>query len=207
MVVRYETPSDAPIFQAERELTMRRCTFRADGPPEGSRFVLAEGRKATIDGCLFEGFDTAVHVEANRGMSVSLARSIFLSAKPGDEAIGRAIRVHSIYGQGAGSRLSIEDCSSRSGTFLDVGNFTPATPLEVEVVGSALLVKALLSLRGRLEGPARGRFGRPMEGPGQLLQRHRPGLGRLRQRPDRPRSLVQAGRRGRQQGPGPEARQ
>ena len=153
VVVRYEAPCDAPIFQAERDLTLRRCTFRADGPPEGSRFVLAEGRKATVEGCLFEGFDTAVQVEANPGMVVSMARSIFLSARPGDEAIGRAIRVHSIYGQGAGSRLSIEGCSGRSGTFLDVSDFTPATPLEVEVNGSAVLAKTLLSYEGDSKAP------------------------------------------------------
>jgi serine/threonine protein kinase len=148
VVVTYETPSDAPIFQVERELTMNRCTFRADGPPEGSRFALAEGRKVSVDGCLFEGFDTALHVEASPGMAVSLKRSIFLSARPGEEAIGRAIRFRSIYGQGVGCKLSVEDCSTRAGAFLEAGNFNPATPLEVEATGSAFLVKTLLAFEG-----------------------------------------------------------
>ncbi len=153
VVVRYETPSDAPIFQAERELTMNRCTFRADGPPEGSRFALAEGRKASVDGCLFEGFDTALQFEADAGMMVSLKRSIFLSASPGDEAaIGRAVRFRSIYGQGIGAKLSVEDCSTRAATFLEVGNFAKTTPLEVDATGSAFLVKTLLGFEGDAKG-------------------------------------------------------
>ena len=72
VVVKYETASAAPIFQAERDLIMNRCTFRADGPTEGSRFALAEGRKAVVDGCLFEGFETALHVEANAGMAARM---------------------------------------------------------------------------------------------------------------------------------------
>ena len=151
--VRYEAPSDAPIFQAERDLTMRRCTFRADGPIEGSRFALAEGRKVTVDGCLFEGFDTSLDIEANPGMAVSLKRSIFLAAKPGDEMIGRSVRVRSMSDQGAGCKLSIENCSSRSGTFLEAGNFKPATPLEVEASGSAFLVKTLVSFEGDSKAP------------------------------------------------------
>ena len=156
VVVLYETPSDAPVFQAERELSMERCTFRAIGPAEGSRFALAEGRKAAVDGCLFEGFDTALAVEAGAGMAVSLKRSIFLAAKPGDELTGRAARVRSMFGQGAGCRVSVEGCSARSGLFLDVGNFSAETPLEVEVAGSALLVKALVGFEGDAKNNAIG---------------------------------------------------
>jgi serine/threonine protein kinase len=153
VVVHYETPSDAPIFQVERDLSMERCTFRAIGPPEGSRFAVAEGRKATVDGCLFEGFETSLHVESNPGMLISLKRSIFLSARPGEEAIGRAIRARSMFGQGAGTRLSVEGCSARSGTFLEAGNFNPTTPLEVEATGSAFLVKTLVAFEGDSKAP------------------------------------------------------
>jgi eukaryotic-like serine/threonine-protein kinase len=153
VVVRYETASGAPIFQVERDLTLTRCTFRADGPPEGSQFALAEGRKTTVDGCLFEGFETALHVEANPSTTVSLKRSIFLSARPGEEAIGRAVRFRSIYGQGAACRLSVENCSVRAATFLEAGNFSTATPLEVGVSASAFLVKSLLAFDGEMKPP------------------------------------------------------
>ena len=156
VVVKYETPADAPIFQAERELALARCTFRADGPTEGSRCILAEGRKAEVDGCLFEGFETALHVEANPGMAVSLRRSIFLSARPAEEALGRALRFRSLFGRGAGSRLSVESCSVRAGTFLEVGNFNPTTELAVDVAASAFLVKSLLTFEGDPKPPLVG---------------------------------------------------
>ena len=153
VVVRYESPSDAPVFQAEREMTLNRCVFRAIGPPEGSRFALAEGRKASVDGCLFEGFETALDIEANPGVAVTLKRSIFLSARPGEEAIGRVVRFHSIYGQGSGVKLSVESCSARASTFLDVNNFSTTTPLQVDVTGSAFLVRTLVSLEGESKAP------------------------------------------------------
>ena len=153
VVAQYETPADAPIFQAERELTMDRCTFRAIGPAEGSRLAVVEGRKATISGCLFEGFDTALDIQANSGMAVALKDSIFLAAKPGEEATGRLARVRSIFGGGAGARLLIDGCSSRSGTVLEVGNFNETSPLEVEATGSAFLVKTLLSFEGDTKNP------------------------------------------------------
>jgi len=153
VVVRYETPSEAPAFQVERDLVLERCTFRAIGPALGSRFALAEGRKASVTGCLFEGFETALEVQANPGMAVGLKQSIFLSARPGDEAIGRAVRVRSMFGQGAGCRLSAENCSVRAGSFLESGNFNPASPLEVTATGSAFLVKTLLAFEGNEPAP------------------------------------------------------
>jgi len=148
VVVRYETPSAAPVFQAERDLAFERCTFRAIGPAEGSRLALAEGRKATVSGCLFEGFETALDVQAGPGMAVALKQSIFLSARTGEEATGRAVRIRSMFGQGAACRLSAENCSVRAGAFLESGNFHPASPLEVEASGSAFLVKTLLAFEG-----------------------------------------------------------
>jgi eukaryotic-like serine/threonine-protein kinase len=148
VVVRYETPSEALVFQVERDLTMDRCSFWAIGPAEGSRFALAEGSKVTVTGCLFEGFETALQVEANPGMSVILKQSIFLSAKAGDEVGGRAAKFHSLLGKGVGCRLLVEGCSIRSGTFLVVDDFSPTTPVEIDSVGSAFLVKTLLGYEG-----------------------------------------------------------
>ncbi|WP_435008926.1 protein kinase domain-containing protein [Tundrisphaera lichenicola] len=153
VVVRYETPSEAPSFQAERDLTFENCVFRAIGPAEGSRFALAEGRSVSIVGCLFEGFETTLDAHAGPGMTLSLKESIFLSPRPAEEATGRALRVRSMFGQGAGARLTVEHCSFRSGTFLDVGDFKPASPLAVEVNGSAFLVKTLLGLEGDEKSP------------------------------------------------------
>jgi hypothetical protein len=148
VVVHYDEPADAPVFQVERDLTIERCALRAAGAVERSRFAVAEGRKTAVEGSLFEGFETALDIEANPGTAVTLRDSIFLSARPGDEAIGRAVLVHSIYGRGAGSRLAVEACSVRSGTFLEATNFAPPTPLSVEVADSAFLVKSVMVVDG-----------------------------------------------------------
>jgi serine/threonine-protein kinase len=153
VVVNYESPSPAPVFQAERELNLERCTFRAIGPAEGSRFALAEGPKATVNGCLFDGFETSLHVEANPGMSVALKQSIFLSARPAEEAVGQALKFHSLLGKGVGCRLVVESCSVRSGTFLIVDDFSSTTSLEVDSTGSAFLVKTLLNFEGEPKQP------------------------------------------------------
>jgi serine/threonine-protein kinase len=156
VVVRYETASEAPVFQAERDLTLDRCTFQAIGSAEGSRFALAEGSKATVTGCLFQGFETSLQVEANPGMQVTLKQSIFLSSKPSEESIGQVAKFHSLLGKGLGCRLAVEGCSVRSGTFLMVADFSPTTPVEVDSVGSAFLVKSLLGIEGESKAPPLG---------------------------------------------------
>jgi hypothetical protein len=156
VVVNYESPSEAAVFQAERDLTMEHCTFRATGAAEGSRFLLAEGSRATVIGCLFEGFETAIQVEANPGMIVSLKQSIFLSARTSEEATGQTLKFHSLLGKGRGCQLVVDGCSVRSGTFLIVDDFSPTTPVEVDSTGSAFLVKTLLTFEGELKTPPIG---------------------------------------------------
>ena len=140
------------MFQAERDLTLERCILRSTGPAEMSRFAVAEGRKATVVGCLFEGFETALDVEANPGMTVALRDSIFLAARPRradrpgpprpldlrpggrEPALGRALLVP-------------------IGVFLEASNFGPSTPLDVEVSGSAFLVKSVLGVNAEAKAP------------------------------------------------------
>ncbi len=146
VVVRYESPTDAPVFQAERDLTLERCSFRALGPAEGSRLILAEGPRLAVSGCLFEGFDCPVELAAGPGASAALKQSIFLGPRSGDEATGRALRVRSAFGGGDGFRLKVERCSSRTGCFLDASRFTAASPLSVDIEGSALWVRSILEV-------------------------------------------------------------
>ncbi len=153
VVVRYETPTDAPVFQAEQNLALERCSFRALGLAEGARLILADGPKLAISGCLFEGFDCPVDVAANPAASASVKQSIFLGPRPGDEATGRALRVRSVFGNGEGFRLDVEGCSSRTGRFLDASRFTPASPISVVIEGSALWVRSILEVESAEKSP------------------------------------------------------
>lgn len=153
VVVRYETPTGAPVLQAERDLVLDRCTFRALGPADRSRFALAEGRRLEVTGCLFEGFETALDVAATQGMTIALKQSIFLAPRAGDEASGLAIRVRSMFGQGAACRLSLENGSVRAAAFLEAVDFKAASPLEIQASASAFLVKAAVTFDGEEKDP------------------------------------------------------
>ncbi len=136
---------------------MNRCTFRADGPTGGSKFALAEGRKATVDGCLFEGFETALDVQASPGMAVSLKRSIFLSARPGEEAIGRADPGPLDLRPGGRGPALGRGLLDPGGRVPGGRQLQPTTPLEVEVTASAFLVKTLVVFEGDAKAADRGR--------------------------------------------------
>jgi len=142
--VRYETPSDSPVFQAERDLTLERCAFRATGPTDRSLLILAEGRTIEVSGCLFQGFDCALEISAWPRMSARLKQSIFLSPAGGEEATGRAVRVRSLLGGDGVCNLDVADCSARTGSFLEAANFRDASSITVGIARSALLVKALV---------------------------------------------------------------
>ncbi len=153
VVVRHEAATDAPAFRAEADLTLERCSFRALGAAEGSRLFLAEGRRLSVAGCLFEGFDCPIEVAANPGSSATVADSIFLGPRPGDEATGRALRVRSVFGGGEGSRLKVERCSVRAGSFLQAEGFTADSPLGVDVAASALWVRSVLEVGSAEKAP------------------------------------------------------
>ena len=153
IITRHDTPSEAVVFQVERELTFLHCVFRLEGPSEGSRFALAEGTRATVDGCLFAGFETGLDIEAPAGSILNVKHSIFLGPRSGEEATGRALRVHSLLGNGAGCRLIVQNCSARTGTFIMGEDFSPTTPLDLEVNESAFSVKSLLDLPKEVKQP------------------------------------------------------
>ena len=145
--VRYDGPSDAPVWQTERDLTCERCVFRVESSPsvEG-RLILAEGPRLTIVGCLFSGFDRPIEFIAGPGASASLEQSMFVAGQPADDAplVGRAIVVRSAFGGGAGVRLKVQNCSSRAKVFLEADQFSSVSPLAVEVADSAIWAGAVL---------------------------------------------------------------
>ncbi len=85
-------PSDAPVWQTERDLTCERCVFRATSPAareptsrggaDRARGFLAEGPKLAVTGCLFAGFDRPIEFAAGPGASATLDQSIFVAGNP-----------------------------------------------------------------------------------------------------------------------------
>ena len=160
VTVRADTASDAAVWQAERDLTLERCVFRSiaaetGAPAEpaaliGSRFLLAEGPMLAVTGCLFVGFDRPIEFNASPEASAVLDQSIFVAGQPGDQAplVGRTLTIRSAFGGGAGVRLTVTACSSRSDVFLAVDQFSAEAPLTVAATGSAIWAKTLLEFEG-----------------------------------------------------------
>ena len=174
--VKAEGPTDAPVWQAERDFVCKRCVFRLIGPnssademPTGSKLILAEGPKLTITGCLFAGFDRPIEFSARPNASASLDQSIFVTGPPGVEAPlgGQCLMIRSAYGGGAGVKLKVSACSARSRVFLAVDQFAPGSPLAVDVTDSALWTSALLQIEtlGAAPGPEGGFAATPAEKP------------------------------------------
>ncbi len=166
--VRYDGPSEVPVWQVERDLTCERCVFRASGaakspgeatePPAsiGSRLFLAEGPKLTVLGCLFAGFDRPIEFTAGPGASATLDHSMFIAGGPSDDAplVGQAIMVRSVFGGGSGVRLRVQNCSARSKVFLCADQFSMTSPLTVEVAESAIWANAVLELENMKDSGA-----------------------------------------------------
>jgi len=147
ILVRYDGPSDAPVWQTERDLTCERCVFQVEpSPSTEGRLILAEGPRLTILGCLFAGFDRPIEFTAGPGASATLEQSMFVAGQPADDAplVGRAIVVRSVFGGGAGVRLKVQNCSSRAKVFLEADQFSSLSPLAVEVADSAIWAGAVL---------------------------------------------------------------
>ena len=173
--VRAEGPTDAPVWQAERDLVCERCVFRLLGtsetegeppasPPTGPRLILAEGPRLTITGCLFAGFDRPIEFAARPGASATLEQSLFVAGPPSNDSplAGRTLLVRSAYGGGAGAKLKVTACSTRSRVFLAVDQFSTVSPLAVEVSDSAIWTGALLQVETLSAGPGpEGSFAPP----------------------------------------------
>ena len=173
--VRAEEPTDATVWQAERDLFCERCVFRlleppaTEGeppasPPTGPRLILAEGPRLTVTGCLFAGFDRPIEFSARPGASATLEQSLFIAGPPSNDAplAGQTLLVRSAYGGGGGVKLKVTACSTRSRVFLAVDQFSTASPLAVEVSDSAIWTSALLQVETLSAGPGpEGSFAPP----------------------------------------------
>ena len=175
VTIHAEEPTDAPVWQAERDLTCERCVFRLLGvtategeppapTPEGPRLILAEGPRLTVTGCLFAGFARPIEFAARPGASATLDQSLFVAGPPSNDAPlgGRTLLVRSAYGGGAGVKLKVTACSTRSRVFLAVDQFSTTSPLAVEVSDSAIWTSALLQVDTLSAGPGpEGAFAPP----------------------------------------------
>jgi serine/threonine-protein kinase len=153
IVARYRgTPKVAPaLIQAGGNVTLDRCAFTATGAVKDSRAVVAEGGSLEVKGCWFEGFDTAIDVASFSGSTAIVRQSMMVRAHPkakaDDPASGWAVRVRRTPGGAgkAGRRLVLEHCTVKGAGLLDLVDFSPQAPAQVEIKACAAMAEALLS--------------------------------------------------------------
>jgi hypothetical protein len=147
-----------PIVRALGRAQFNRCAMRKAGSPGGSRAIVAMGGPLTVDGCWFEGFDTAIEVQAVAGRTNFVRQSMIVpgrSAAPAPGAgaatesarAGRGVRVQFLAGgaANAGRELKVEHCTFAGAGFLDLAGFSAATPITLVVNECAVKSDALIA--------------------------------------------------------------
>ncbi|WP_422924139.1 protein kinase domain-containing protein [Singulisphaera sp. PoT] len=140
-----EAKAPAPIIEAPGHVRLDRCVFRATGAVAGSRAVVVEGGRVVVNGCLFQGFDTALDVASIGGSPASIAQSMFIHGKPGGTPSGWGVRVRMMSGSGKNPRsLTLDHCTFQGKGFLDLVGFSAQSPLKVGIKNSAVLAETCL---------------------------------------------------------------
>lgn len=148
--------SSPPIVLAAGRASFQHCAFRtapALGYP-GATAVVSKGGSLEIDGCWFEGFDSAVEIRAMAGVEHRIRGSMFVpggTAVEADKAklsVRRGWAVRSVL-EGGGVRdgkrtVALANCTILGEGLLKMEGFTEATPLRMDVSSCVAKVERLL---------------------------------------------------------------
>ncbi|WP_165221763.1 serine/threonine-protein kinase [Aquisphaera insulae] len=145
IVARYPAPSSGqpanppPLILAAGPAEFRRCAFlREKGPAAaGSRAVVAEGGRLTVENAWFRGFETALDVHAIGGATTRLKQTMIVPAA-GQPGWGISSR---FFGGGSGGprTLTLDRCTFAAGAgLLRLSGFLPAGPLQVRATDCAV---------------------------------------------------------------------
>ena len=149
IVARYAgKPKAVPaLIEAGGKARLERCAFTAIGGLKGSRAVAAEGGGLAVDGCWFEGFDEAIDVASFAGSTIAIRQSMMVRAATDDRPFGWAVRVRRAAGRAAKGprRLVLDHCTVKGEGLLDLVDFSPESPLKVEIDACAVMADAILA--------------------------------------------------------------
>jgi serine/threonine-protein kinase len=148
IVARYAgMPKEVPLIEVGGNLTLERCAFTATGAVKGSRAVASEGGSLTVHGCWFDGFDTALDVAAFAGSATTIKQSMMVRAKTDAQPIGWAVRIRRTPGGSSkvARRLLMEHCTVKGKGLLHLADFSPESPLHVDIKECATMADAALA--------------------------------------------------------------
>jgi|GEM_PF-995260 len=137
MVAHYGSQSKgaAPLIEALGNVRLEHCAFNATGSVVDSRAVVVEGGRFTLNGCWFQGFDTALDIASIGDSASSVSQSMIVRGKAGDQPIGWGLRVRRM-GGGSGKNprtLILDHCTFQGKGLLDLVDFSPQSPYKVVI--------------------------------------------------------------------------
>jgi serine/threonine-protein kinase len=148
------------ILTSGGSVQVRHCAFEVAGETMtiGTRAVVADGGNLTVENCWFKGFHIAVDVHASGGSATIIRESMVIPAgrgastssapvsAPGMAPADWGVRVeHMGGGRTAAPRtLVLDRCTITSTGLLQMDEFSPASPLDVDIKGCAIRTAILL---------------------------------------------------------------
>ncbi len=134
-----------PVILAGDKVTLERCAFKVSGGAKGSCAVLCEGSELTATGCWFEGFDRVLDFSAFAGYTLSVEQCMMVRPKAAE---GWAVRARNHFGGDGKSAIRtviLERCTAQGKGLLELADFSPRYPVEVEVKECAAVTNTLLA--------------------------------------------------------------
>jgi hypothetical protein len=168
-VVSYPNPgapsSPAPpplIAAAGRTTKIDHCAFRVVGNPglKDSRAIFCNGGELEVDCCWFEGFDTAIDIDAVDRMPARIQQTMIVGAPAQPQPAkprGWGVKFRANLGGGPTaepqhSRLFLDHCTFEGAGLLDLTGCSLLSPLQMEVKHCAVRTDSLLALKPIKEG-------------------------------------------------------
>jgi hypothetical protein len=158
--LRYPRPSGGsprpspPLFKLAGATHIERCAVRVVDRHRSfnSCALLVDGSNLEVDRCWFQGFDTAIKIEAYRGTVVVIRQTMIvpdpereLSRLPiGSRGWGVAVHL-APGGKGSEARLMLEHCTIEGTGLLDLVSASVRSSLQVEVKRCAARTDSLLA--------------------------------------------------------------
>jgi serine/threonine-protein kinase len=143
---------NAPLLiDCAGDLSVDRCAFSSIAGRREAQVAVAAGKKTSISGCWFEGFDQPLSLKTFPQSRIRLRHCMFLGYKPGESPGGWAARVADVGLAYSASRnnasersFSAERCTIIGAGLIELQGYTEAIPLHATVAGTVVKAASLL---------------------------------------------------------------
>jgi serine/threonine protein kinase len=127
------------VIEAGGDVTLTRCHFSTSGRDPGLRAVAGQGFRATLTGCLFDGFDSPLAFTTYPDSQLRLEHCMVVGEPSTAASSGWALSL-----RGRAGQLQVDRCTIVGRGLLAAEGFTAEQPLRVEAFDTIVRGPALL---------------------------------------------------------------